>query len=53
MNEWGIPLSAGMAVRAEVITDRRKVLSHFFESVAGACAGEFGEAVSSMKIIHN
>ena len=43
VNERDIPLSAGMAVRAEVITDRRKVISYFLSSLQRHVRESLGE----------
>lgn len=43
VNERDIPLSAGMAVRAEVITDRRKVISYFLSPLQRHVRESLGE----------
>lgn len=43
VNERDIALSAGMAVRAEVITDRRKVISYFLSPLQRHIGESFGE----------
>lgn len=43
VSERDIPLSAGMAVRAEVITDRRKVISYFLSPLQRHVRESLGE----------